>query len=282
MASLYEYFVKDGSANLTIQEKWELKDGVGRIYGDISARLHLDFDAGAKYVSFYIPALNDISCPEVLALNQVGRVLAFSSDQADISAGYRGYKSNAKSLFFTGKVYVYSDRKIPDEQISKMIDEASVAGHNLEFRGPDYAEQRNVHSKPKAFISHDTRDKIDIAQPIATALESMLCPVWYDEYSLSVGDSLRESIEKGLMDCHKCILILTPNFLNNNGWTKTEYNSIFTRELVEKQKRILPVWNNVSAKEIYKYSPTLADRVAVNWSSGLDEVVRKLMRSIDK
>jgi hypothetical protein len=37
--------------------------------------------------------------------------------------------------------------------------------------------------------------------------------VWYDEFSLKVGDSLRESIEKGIKECKKCILILTQNYL---------------------------------------------------------------------
>lgn len=108
-----------------------------------------------------------------------------------------------------------------------------------------------------------------------------MCPVWYDEFSLKVGDSLRASIEKGLKECSKCIFLLTPNFLANSGWSKTEYNSIFTRELVEKQRVILPVWSDVTARDVYKYSPILADRVAVNWSLGVDEVARKLLMSIN-
>jgi hypothetical protein len=60
-----------------------------------------------------------------------------------------------------------------------------------------------------------------------------MCLVWYDQFSLRVGDSLRESVEAGLKECHKCILVLTPNFLSNKGWAKHEYSSIFTREIVE-------------------------------------------------
>ena len=90
-----------------------------------------------------------------------------------------------------------------------------------------------------------------------------------------------ESIEKGLKECSKCILVLTPNFLGNKGWTRREYDSIFTRELVEKQKVILPVWNEISPEDVYQYSPILADRVAVQWSLGKEEVARKLLNAIN-
>lgn len=44
------------------------------------------------------------------------------------------------------------------------------------------------------------------------SLENVLPGMGYHEFSLKVGDKLRESIEKGLKDCRKCILVLSPNF----------------------------------------------------------------------
>ena len=126
--------------------------------------------------------------------------------------------------------------------------------------------ERNKWEKPRAFVSHDTRDKAEIAQPLAIKLLQFMCPVWYDEFSLKVGDSLRGSIEAGLKECPKCIFVLTPNFLANSGWSQDGVELDLTRELVEKQKVILPVWHNVTAKDVYEYSPVLADRVAVDWS----------------
>lgn len=107
-----------------------------------------------------------------------------------------------------------------------------------------------------------------------------MCPVWYDDFTLKVGDSLRESIEQGIRDCQKCILILTPNFLGNDRWTKREYDGVFTRELVEEQKVILPVWHGVTRDDVYGYSQILADRVAVQRSKGVEEVARKLIQAI--
>ena len=109
----------------------------------------------------------------------------------------------------------------------------------------------------------------------------MLCPVWYDEFSLKVGDNLRESIEKGLKECKKCILILSQNFIANNGWTKKEFDSIFTREIVEEKKLVLPVWYKVTKECVYDYSPSLLNVKGADWEMlGEDEVCRQLHRVI--
>ena len=106
--------------------------------------------------------------------------------------------------------------------------------------------------------------------------------VWYDEFSLKVGDSLRESIEKGIKECKKCILILTPNYLSNSGWTKQEFNSIFTREIIEKKNIVLPIWDKVTKQEVFNYSPNLADRFAARWNEGQLQVASKVARAIRK
>jgi len=104
-----------------------------------------------------------------------------------------------------------------------------------------------------AFISHDSRDKEMFVRELAYELIKNHCMVWYDEFSLKVGDSLRVSIEKGLQEAKKCILVLSPNFLSNEGWGLAEFDSIFSREILEKKNVILPVWLNVTVKDVYKY-----------------------------
>ena len=106
--------------------------------------------------------------------------------------------------------------------------------------------------KPLAFISHDWRDKKAIAMPLALKLSGLGIPVWFDEFSLKLGDELRESIEKGIKETDFCILIITKHFLTNDGWTKAEFNSVFTKEIIEKKKVMLPVWHDVSKKEVYE------------------------------
>jgi hypothetical protein len=140
---------------------------------------------------------------------------------------------------------------------------------------------RDMIERPIAFISHDSHDKNDIARPIAERLVQLRCPVWFDEFSLSVGDHLRESIEKGLKECKRCVLIISPHFLANTGWTKVEFNSIFTRELVERRDLVLPIWCDVTQKAVYDYSPSLANVMALDWRQlGAEEVCGRLARRI--
>jgi len=280
MASLHEYFVKD-ARNLTTQRTLTLSKPEGVAQGELTARLHLDFDANAKYVSFFIPEMPAFECPEAFALNEVPEILNWPETRVEVRVGFGFETKDARELVFTGQIYIYSERPVSEALKARLIAEAGDAGHRLTFRSVEYMNERNKWEKPRAFISHDSRDKVSIAEPLALQLQKFMCPVWYDQFSLRVGDSLRESIEAGLKECHKCILVLTPNFLSNEGWSKREYDSIFTREVVEKQRVILPVWHEISVQDVYHFSPILADRVAVQWSLGIEEVARKLLQAID-
>jgi hypothetical protein len=42
-------------------------------------------------------------------------------------------------------------------------------------------------------------------------------------------------------------VVLSPNFLSNEGWGKAEFDSVFTREILNKENVILPVWLGVNA-----------------------------------
>jgi len=155
---------------------------------------------------------------------------------------------------------------------------------SLIIRDKQYAIRCSDLEKPIAFISHDSRDKDTLVRDLASKLSELLIPlpIWYDEYSLKIGDSLRESIEKGLREAKKCIIVLSPNYLSNKGWSKTEFNSVFTREILEKENVILPIWHQVSVQEVYKYSPILADKVGLSSSIGIEKLATKLMEVIKK
>jgi TIR domain len=176
-------------------------------------------------------------------------------------------------LHFTGRVYFYSENHLALDLVKSLEEKATSKNILLICRGPEYAEERNRLETPAAFISHDSRDNEMIARPMAIMLRDMLCPVWFDEFSLVVGDNLRESIERGLKTCHMCIFVLTPNFLSKGGWPKREYEAIFTREIVEERELILPVWAGVGSDDVYEYSPILANRVALHWRRGEEEEV---------
>lgn len=166
MATLREYFVKDGASNLTSHLECPITDANGAKLGELTARLHLDFDANAKYVSFYVPIMGDVECPEAFALNIVKDVLQWP-ETVIVEAGIGAEKKDARELAFTGQIYLYSERPVPQVDRSRFLVEAKKFGHQLTFRSVEYVEARDKWQTPVAFVSHDSRDKVSIAQPLA-------------------------------------------------------------------------------------------------------------------
>ena len=128
------------------------------------------------------------------------------------------------------------------------------------------------------FISHAWEDKESFGRPLAKALEGEGLRVWFDEFTLHVGDSLRRSIDHGLTNSRYGVVILSLNFFAKE-WPQKELDGLAARE-VSGEKVILPVWHNITADQIRKYSPTLADRVAALSERGLEHVVEELLRVI--
>ncbi|MFQ2538603.1 toll/interleukin-1 receptor domain-containing protein [Aeromonas caviae] len=132
-----------------------------------------------------------------------------------------------------------------------------------------------------AFISHASEDKDDFVRPLAGILKEYGFRIWYDEFKLEIGDSLRESIDKGLVTSRYGIVVLSPKFLDKN-WTKYELNSLVARE-IEGKKVILPIWHNVTRQQVMQYSPMLADKLALSSENmAINEIAKKVCRALAK
>jgi hypothetical protein len=129
---------------------------------------------------------------------------------------------------------------------------------------------------PDIFISHASEDKEPIARPLAEALKKQGCNVWFDETTLRLGDSLRREIDRGLAACNFGVVILSPAFFGKE-WPQRELDGLVSRETAERAKRVLPVWHNVSAEDVARFSPTLADRLGISTARGLDVVVHAIL-----
>ena len=112
-----------------------------------------------------------------------------------------------------------------------------------------------------AFISHASEDKDEIVRPLAEVLTELGFRIWYDEFELKIGDSLRQSIDKGLINSRYGIVVLSKAFFAKN-WPQYELNGLTARE-IEGKKVILPIWHKVDKEDILSYSPPLADKVAL-------------------
>jgi hypothetical protein len=111
------------------------------------------------------------------------------------------------------------------------------------------------------FISHAGEDKDAVVRPLAHALVDQGLAVWYDEFELRIGDSLRRKIDSGLARCRFGVVVLSHAFFGK-GWPNYELDGLVTREVAGGGQLILPVWHGVTQADVMEYSPTLAGKLA--------------------
>jgi hypothetical protein len=115
------------------------------------------------------------------------------------------------------------------------------------------------------FVSHATEDKEAVVRPLAHALQDQGLSVWYDEFELRLGDSLRRKIDHGLANSRFGVVVISKPFLSKN-WAQYELDGLVTREMAGDGQVILPIWHEISKDEIIRKSPTLADKLALRTS----------------
>jgi len=113
------------------------------------------------------------------------------------------------------------------------------------------------------FVSHAWEDKEDFVDEFVSELRKQGLRVWYDTDKLKWGDSMREKIDKGLSKSRYGVVVLSPNYIaEHKYWTKAELNGLFQVETIN-GKTILPIWHNLTKKQVTEYSPIIADRKAM-------------------
>ena len=284
MATLKEYFIKDLEGLGTQGERiLTLSDGRPNI--SYLERMTSNTDAGVNYVGFFVPSgAFDEGMGRYLIL-QPTEVLQRARETVEVLTSHPVYDPEGLKPYdmpLSGRVYIYVDDYVSDEIRLSLKEFAAINGYQLQMRDSKYSAFLNETEAPWAFISHDSTDKAELAGPLANKLSSMMCPVWYDEYSIAVGQSIREAIDNGLRDAKKCVLILSPTFLANPGWTKSEFNAVMSKHIYAGGSIVFPVWHNVSRSQVFEYSPILADIKGVNSAVGIDEMARQLFIQLAK
>ncbi|MGF3067355.1 toll/interleukin-1 receptor domain-containing protein [Facklamia sp. P13064] len=113
------------------------------------------------------------------------------------------------------------------------------------------------------FISHAYEDKESFVNELVDELMKKGVSVWYDNKDTVWGSSLREEIDSGLKHSKYGIVVLSPSYIaDGKYWTKQELNGLFQMESIE-SGRILPIWHQLTKKEVANYSPMIADRKAM-------------------
>ena len=141
-------------------------------------------------------------------------------------------------------------------------------GHDLVAFGAEFVAHVAANERPKFFLSYASQNKESLALPLAMALQTRGVRIWFDEYEIKPGDSIRETIELGLKSCERCVLLLTKEYLENRRMAKAEFESIFQREQVEGSNNLfVPIWVGVSREEVFDFCTSLTNRAAVIWAA---------------
>jgi hypothetical protein len=128
------------------------------------------------------------------------------------------------------------------------------------------------------FISHASEDKELVAQPLVDILTGSGLNVWLDKNELKLGDSLRTKIDQGLAESRFGVVILSQAFFAKD-WPQRELNGLAALESPQR-KVILPIWHDVDQHVVAKYSPLLADKLAVSTDRGLGAVASEVLKVV--
>jgi hypothetical protein len=92
--------------------------------------------------------------------------------------------------------------------------------------------------KPKVFLSHSKKDKV-IIEKIANDLRSCGIDVWYDEWEIPPGESIRKKIfEDGIVSCDMFFVYLTKNSIPSY-WVQKELDGALIHEIETKNSFLI-------------------------------------------
>jgi hypothetical protein len=301
MATLREYFDTDFPFDWKIFSKAHSEQNDL----EITICVHIQMEAGAKFISLFVPAMENMleNCCGILSLvpeiyqmknmqgfivpkndpSHVGFKASWGKRDDIMTFTYRmhdlyNFQVEIDALHNSKFVFLYVEHDVSFEEWKYLQQFAISNGFFVRIRDFSYVRERSKDNKPVAFISHDQRDKDLYARPLAVALRQRSLVVWFDEFSLQPGDRLKTSIDEGIRSCEKCIVLLTQNYLSNNRWASYELDSAIMREICNGENIIIPVWIGVNQAQVYQFNPQITNIVAVTWQDNEQKVADALAR----
>ena len=129
---------------------------------------------------------------------------------------------------------------------ASLLDEDSVPtimGHLFFFPEIRVLEEKGYRMTPfgreqMVFLSHSSLDKPEIEE-IIPLLNGMDLPVWFDKYSIALGDSITDKVQEGIQQSSIVLFWITEHFLDSR-WCKFEMRA-FIKKPIEEDVRVISV-----------------------------------------
>lgn len=180
---------------------------------------------------------------------------------------YKSYRDNKRAELYGEEISEFS--KNLEREIKEIIQRLKKNEGRIQMKS-----SLDLDKEYDVFISHASEDKPSFVEPLTKALKDAGIRTWYDADQIGWGESIRQSIDKGLINSRFCIVVLSKDFFGKYWAGNYELNAIFQRAASERNSLILPIWHNIGIEEISKYNLTLPDIKALNSSTdGLEQIV---------
>lgn len=184
--------------------------------------------------------------------------------------------TTASKLIWSTVVYVYARSITGLEDWDKHSKNLGITIRLID----DAVRQRFGEAKrPDVFICHDSKDKESIARPLAIRLREQGLKVWFDEFSIAIGDSIDDAMMKGIKGSRKGVLIVSQNLISNHKDARREAQSWIAEENRRSEYLLLPVWHGVDSEAVADWIPWLARR---NAAKSPDENIETISKKIHK
>lgn len=157
-----------------------------------------------------------------------------------------------------------------DRQINKM---KQIQSEEIKVVQSEILNDPSLSDKEfDIFISYASEDS-DYVDKLEESFINADFSVWRDKSNIGWGQTLRQSIDTGLVKSKFGLVVLSSKYIQKY-WTGYELDGILNKESSTGRQMILPLWHNVTKDEIDKKSPSLSNRLALDTRiNSLDEIV---------
>lgn len=208
-----------------------------------------------------------------------------SADSADYAKKIADKRTKRNDAYLKLQKELEREKKKEQQSIHRMQQSyekkiAELEAERFPQRIVESYEKSEESDTPEydVFVSHAWEDKESFVDEFVQALRDRNLRVWYDTTKMKWGDSMRAKIDDGLRHSRFGVAVLSPDYISEGKyWTKAELDGLFQLESIN-GKMLLPIWHNLTKKQVMNFSPIIAGKLAMNTASLTpEEIADKLV-----